>query len=33
MVFLLVVLYFASTEIAKVLFYRHWRGGPAPARP
>jgi Mg2+-importing ATPase len=27
MAFLLVVLYFASTETAKLLFYRHWHGG------
>jgi len=26
MVFVLVVLYFASTEAAKLLFYRHWHG-------
>jgi hypothetical protein len=27
MAFVLVILYFASTESAKLLFYKYWNGG------
>jgi Mg2+-importing ATPase len=30
MAFVLVVLYFASTEVAKLLLYRHWQSRPVP---